>query len=148
MLLSGPQRPMSLPTADDPQVLRQALAAYVREVAAAVGVSVECSSCEVTDTITAYVALNGRSPRFPGRDLMLLWTMRQGWSVAVETTPAESPQPVAQLGGDATPPPERVRRFVSEVLSSAEKAGAPGPVLAVASHGDLRTRLEERVRRA
>ncbi|WP_199817689.1 MULTISPECIES: DUF6292 family protein [Amycolatopsis] len=148
MLLSGPERPMSLPTADDPQVLRQALAAYVREVAAAVGVSVECTSCEVTDTITAYVALSGRSPRFPGRDLMLLWTMRQGWSVAVETTPAESPQPVAQLGGDVTPAPERVRRFVAEVVSSAETAGKPGPVLAVSSHGDLRTRLEERVRRS
>ncbi|MGV9301141.1 MULTISPECIES: DUF6292 family protein [Amycolatopsis] len=148
MLLSGPERPMSLPTADDPQVLRQALAAYVREVAAAVGVSVECTSCEVTDTITAYVALSGRSPRFPGRDLMLLWTMRQGWSVAVETTPAEAPQQVAQLGGDVTPAPERVRRFVADVVSSAEKAGTPGPVLAVSSHGDLRTRLEERVRRA
>ncbi|MYW89485.1 hypothetical protein G3I59_02280 [Amycolatopsis rubida] len=139
---------MSLPTADDPQLLRQALAAYVREVAAAVGVSVECTSCEVTDTITAYVALSGRSPRYPGRDLMLLWTMRQGWSVAVETTPAESPQPVAQLGGDVTPAPERVRRFVAEVVSSAGTAGNPGPVLAVSGHGDLRTRLENRVRGA
>ncbi|WP_406635983.1 DUF6292 family protein [Amycolatopsis sp. WGS_07] len=148
MLLSGPERPMSLPAADDPQVLRRALADYVREVAAAVGVSAECTSCEVADTVTAYVALSGRSPRFPGRDLMLVWSTGQGWTVAVETTPAEAPQVVAHLGGDVTPSPERVRGFVAEVLRSAEEAGTPGPVLAVSSHGDLRTRLEERVRRS
>jgi hypothetical protein len=146
MLLSGPERPMSLPAADDPQVLRRALSAYVRQVAAAVGVSAACTSCEVADTVTAYVALSGRSPRFPGRDLMLVWSVRQGWTVAVETTPAESAQVVAHLGGDVTPPPERVRRFVAEVLRSTGEAGAPGPVLAVSSRGELRTRLESLIR--
>ncbi|WP_245633693.1 DUF6292 family protein [Amycolatopsis jejuensis] len=148
MLLSGPERPMPLPAADDPQVLRRALAAYVREVAAAVGVTVECTSCEVADTVTAYVALSGRSPRFPGRDLMLLWSVRQGWTVAVETTPAEPAQVVAHLGGDLTPEPERVRRFVDDVLGARETARPARPVLAVSSHGDLRTRLEECVRRS
>ncbi|WP_409186182.1 DUF6292 family protein [Amycolatopsis sp. VS8301801F10] len=148
MLLSGPERPMSLPAADDPQALRRVLADYVREVAAAVGVSAECTSCEVADTVTAYVALSGRSPRFPGRDLMLVWSVRQGWTVAVETTPSEAPQVVAHLGGDVTPAPERVRQFVTEVLRSAEAAGSPGPALAAPGGGDLRTRLEERVRRS
>jgi len=116
MLLSGSERPMSLPAADDPQALRRALSVYVREVAAAVGVSAECTSCEVADTVTAYVALNGRSERFPGRDLMLLWSVRQGWSVAVETVPGEAVQVVGSLDGDVTPEAEVVRRFVVAVL--------------------------------
>ena len=116
MLLSGSERPMSLPAADDPQALRRALAAYVREVAAAVGVSAEGTSCEVADTVTAYVALSGRSERFPGRDLMLVWSERQGWTVAVETAPGETAQVVGCLGGEVTPAPESVRRFVAEVV--------------------------------
>ncbi|WP_020661146.1 DUF6292 family protein [Amycolatopsis benzoatilytica] len=116
MLLSGSERPMSLPAADDPQALRQELAAYVSEVAAAVGVSAGGTSCEVTDTVTAYVALNRRSERFPGRDLMLLWSARQGWTVAVETAPGEAAQVVGRLGGEVTPDAERVRRFVVEVV--------------------------------
>ncbi|MBB4689467.1 DUF6292 family protein [Amycolatopsis jiangsuensis] len=141
MLRSGPDRPMSLPAADDPQALRRVLVAYVREVAAAVGVSPECTSCEVADTVTAYVALNGRSPRFPGRDLMLLWNAGQGWTLSVETVPAEPAVVVARLRGEVTPEPARVRRFVAELLSMPDETGGI-PARAVLDHGELRRRLE------
>ncbi|GAA3580742.1 hypothetical protein GCM10022222_76810 [Amycolatopsis ultiminotia] len=148
MLLSGPDRPMALPSVDDPQSLRRALVAYVHEVAASVGVSVACTSCEVADTVTAYVALNGRSPRFPGRDLMLLWSARQGWTLSVETAPAESPLVVARLGGDLTPVPDRVRRFVTETLGAPDDVRPAIPVQAVRDHSELRERLEACVRRS
>jgi hypothetical protein len=147
MLLSGPDRLTTESINEDPLLLRRALAGYVRAVADAVGVSEEGTSCEVADTVTAYVALSRRSPRFPGRDLMLLWTSRQGWTLAVETAPAEPALVVSRLGGDAVPEPALVGRFVSQVVSAPD-AGAwtPQPVRAARDRRDLQSRLERRVR--
>ncbi|MFF0146955.1 hypothetical protein ATK36_5442 [Amycolatopsis sulphurea] len=140
MLRSGPERPRSLPAADDPHSLRRELVAYVREVAAAVGVSAECASCEVSDTVTAYVALNGRAPEFPGQDLMLLWNARQGWAVSVETAPGEPAVLVARLDGDVTPEPDLVRRFVAALLTTPHDADSRIPPQPVRDHGEPRRR--------
>lgn len=91
------------------------LNAYLRAVARAVGVPAAGTSCEVSDTATAYVGLTTRGPR----DFMLVWSELDGWSVQMETTPTESPVVVSRLGGDdPAPPPWVVARFVSDTMTS------------------------------
>ncbi|WP_246019099.1 DUF6292 family protein [Saccharothrix australiensis] len=97
------------------------LAGYVRAVAEQVGVPPEGTEYEVSDTATAYLALaEGR-----GRDLMLLWSEKHGWSVAVETAPAESPVVLAHLDGPLVPPPRAVARFVADVLAGKRDDARP-----------------------
>lgn len=124
--------------------LHSGLAGYVRAVASAVGVPAEATDFEISDTVTAYLGLNVRWVLRPGRDLMLLWTERHGWSVAVETTPGESPVVLGYLGGDdAVPAPRLVARFVAGLVSG---AGTPYgcPTFAV---DDDRTELASRLAR-
>lgn len=93
------------------------LAAYVRQVARAVGVSAEATGYEVSDTATAYLGLNVRWFARPGRDLMLVWDERLGWSIGVETPPGDPQVVVAYLGGrDAVPTPGAVARFVTDAV--------------------------------
>lgn len=113
--------PLSIPGLDDETeaspALSHALAGYVRQVAAAVGVPAEAVGYEVTDTATAYVGLADRWSEEPGRDLMLAWDERLGWYVAVETAPGESPLVIGRLVGDFVPSPAAVARFVSDVVA-------------------------------
>jgi hypothetical protein len=98
-------------------LLEHGLAGYIEAVAAAVGVPVEATGFEISDTVTAYLGLAQGWSKRPGRDLMLVWDERQGWLIAVETNPAERPVVVAHLGGvDIIPLPRVVARFVSDVL--------------------------------
>lgn len=102
--------------------LRNGLAGYVRAVAAAVHVPLEATEFEISDTTTAYLALTERWILRPGRDLMLLWTERHGWSVAVETAPTESPFVLGYLGGDdVVPSPHAVARFVTGLVNGPGK---------------------------
>jgi uncharacterized protein DUF6292 len=126
--------------------LSRRLAVYVHQVAAAVGVPAEATGHEVTDTATAYIGLDQRAGHQPGRDLMLVWDERLGWYIAVETTPAESPEVVAYLDGDAVPAPAEVARFVADaasggritrirpVLAPAERAALAEKMAAVCGH--------------
>lgn len=118
--------------------LTRGLAAYLHAVAAAVGVPIEGTSYEVSDTATAYLALVHRMSDRPGRDLMLVWSERDGWAVSVETAPLEPPVVLSFLGGDPVPEPRTVARFVHEVL-----AGRRGGNCPTESRG--RTRLTERL---
>jgi hypothetical protein len=111
--------------------LVRGLAGYVRAVAALLQVSREATAYEVSDTATAYVALNARSPVHPGRDLMLVWTEGHGWALAVETNPAEEPAMLAYLGPDPTPEPAEVARFVDSVLTDPSKTGSAPPRIAI-----------------
>jgi hypothetical protein len=115
-LLSMLGLPGQADAVDDTQVLTRALRTYVRAVADAVGVPPEGTTCEVTDTVTAYLALSRRGFRHPEHDLMLIWSERQGWSVSVETDPTETPVVLSCLGGDAVPDPTAVARFVTESI--------------------------------
>lgn len=90
------------------------LASYVRHVARAVGVPADATGHEVTDTATAYLALDERSPAHPDHDLMLIWDERLGWYIAVETTPAEPPEVMTYLDGDIVPSPGTVAQFVTD----------------------------------
>lgn len=93
------------------------LAAYVHQVAAAIGVPAEATGYEVTDTATAYLGLDERWPTRPDHDLMLVWDERLGWYVAVETAPAESPVVIGYLEGDTVPTPAEVARFVTNAAA-------------------------------
>lgn len=98
-------------------ILHHALASYVRQVAAALGVPTDAVSHEVSDTATAYLGLTHRWVEQPGRDLMLVWDERLGWYVAVETAPGEAPFVVGSLDGDAVPTPATVAVFVTDVVT-------------------------------
>jgi hypothetical protein len=97
---------------DSTHELTRGLAGYVRAVAAALGLPPQGTSFEISDTATAYLALR-RSPGHPGEDLMLVWSERSGWALAVETEPTSV---LAYFGEDLVPEPERVGSFVREVL--------------------------------
>lgn len=107
---------------DDSAQISLGLARYVRAVAEEVGVPPEGTEFEVSDTATAYLGLEG-----PGRDLMLLWSEQRGWSIAVETDPAEEPVVVAHLGLPIVPPPDAVAKFVDDVLAGKPGSAEPDP---------------------
>ena len=107
---------MNIDIDDTPELLR-GLAGYVREVARELDLPLEGTSFEVSDTATAYLGLAVRWPPRPGRDLMLNWSERAGWSVAVETEPTELPVVVAEFGDDPLPPPRMLARFVTNTLA-------------------------------
>lgn len=103
--------------ADVTPAVTRGLAGYLSAVATAVGVPVEGTSYEVSDTATAYLALIRRLPDRPDHDLMLVWSERVGWAISVETQPTEPPVVLALLGGDLVPEPQAVVRFVTAVLA-------------------------------
>jgi Family of unknown function (DUF6292) len=106
--------------------LQLGLAGYLRAVAEAVGVPAEGTTFEISDTATAYLALNRRWPSRPGRDLMLVWSERIGWMVSVETDPGEAPMAIAYVGGsDPLPEPAAVARFVVDALD--HRGAGPRP---------------------
>jgi len=114
---------------DEVRELSLGLAGYLRAVAEAIGVPSEGTTFEISDTATAYLALARQWPGRPGRDLMLVWSERTGWTVSVETDPGEQPMVVARLGGrDPAPEPKVVADFVSEAVTrdSSVAAGPPG----------------------
>ena len=98
-------------------LLDRSLAAYVRQIAAAVGVPADAVGYEVSDTATAYLGLAQRLPEHAGRDLMLVWDERLGWSIGVETNPGEKPLVLGYLVGATVPPPAAVARFVTDAVA-------------------------------
>ncbi|MFC0436943.1 DUF6292 family protein [Kutzneria buriramensis] len=112
--------------ADCTPALTRGLAGYLHAVAEAVGVPVDGTSYEVSDTATAYLALIRRTSDRPGRDLMLVWSEHDGWAVSVETEPLEPPILLSFHGGeDPVPDPRIVAHFVTEVLDGRRGAGRP-----------------------
>jgi hypothetical protein len=100
-----------------PVSLSVRLAGYVHQVAAAVGVPAEATGYEVTDTATAYLGLDQRSPSRPDHDLMLVWDERLGWYLAVETSPTETPVVLAYLDAELVPTPAAVAQFVADTAA-------------------------------
>jgi hypothetical protein len=129
---------------DRTAALSRGLAGYLRAVAEAVGVPAEATSFEISDTATAYLGLTRRWRGRPGDDLMLIWSERQGWAVAVETIPGDAPIVVAYFAGkDVVPAPAVVARFVTDVVAG-RRSGSPRPVFS-SERRELAGRLAEYV---
>ncbi|WIY03000.1 DUF6292 family protein [Amycolatopsis mongoliensis] len=114
----------------DTRSLEHSLGEYVRAVAAVVGVPDESTTVEISDTATAYLGLPHRWFDRPDHDVMLVWSERRGWSLAVETDPAEDPVVLAHQGGDdLVPPPRAVAQFVADTAAGRHTGQErPGPV--------------------
>ncbi|MDI5979648.1 DUF6292 family protein [Amycolatopsis magusensis] len=118
------------------------LAWYVREVAAELGLGGGCFFVQLDSPAHAYVAIDERLPRFPDRDLALVWDEEHGWALAVETASAEDLIVLAYLGGDVLPPPAVVARFACLPLSAVRLTSPEPPVLRrTGDHDDLVQRL-------
>ncbi|MGW5053683.1 DUF6292 family protein [Actinokineospora sp. NPDC004072] len=113
-------------TADCTHSLGRALAGYVEAIADLLGVPAEGTTWEVTDTATAYLALTGRSPDHPGREVMLVWAESRGWAVSIETAPGEPPIVLARSGA-VVPPPAEVARLVADSLARRAPARCARP---------------------
>ncbi|MGW4589708.1 DUF6292 family protein [Amycolatopsis thermoflava] len=105
----------------------RALRRYVLAVADEVGVPRHVVACEVSDQTCAYLGLTRRSPGEPDADLMLVWTPREGWFVAVEAASAVgSPRVLGYLGtAGQMPGPGEVAAFVDSIMSGGRGASAP-----------------------
>ena len=128
--------------AGPPVPLSNRLAVYVDQVAAALGVPADATGHEVTDTATAYLALELRSAARPDQDLMLVWDEHLGWYIAVETDPAETPIVVAYLDGDVVPPPAAVARFVTDAANGRSMSRFR-PVLPTVERTELADRMAD-----
>ena len=107
--------------------LRSGLTGYLAAVSAAVGVGEESCTTDLDAPASAYIALDVRLPRHPGRDMALLWDERHGWAFAMETRSGEDLLVLAYLGGELVPSPARVRRFVAAIRSAGGPSGEPVP---------------------
>ncbi len=125
---------------DFDDTLALGLRGYVRSVTRALGLTGECSYVQVERPAGAYLALEGRLPGFPDRDVALLWDEGRGWSMAVETSSGEDLVVQACFGGDAVPAPRAVARWVRGLLREEPPVTSP-PSRAVLPDDDLAGRL-------
>lgn len=104
----------------------QALAAYVLAVADVVGVQRTAALWEVADEASAYLPLPGRD------DLMLVWSARTGWSVAVEPRSGERTSVLARFGEPVLPEPRLVAEFATAATDGSWTPTGPPPRTGVA----------------
>ncbi len=97
---------------DFDDALMWGLRGYVRQVTRELGLTGECSYVHAERPAVAYLALDGRLPGFPDRDVALLWDEERGWSAAVETHSGEDVIVQAHFGPDVLPSPKAVARWV------------------------------------
>jgi hypothetical protein len=101
---------------DFDDTLARGLSCYVRLVTAALGLSGDCSYVHGGRPASAYLALDGSLPDFPGRDVALLWDEQRGWSIATETHSGEDPVVRASFGTDVLPLPRDVAQWAKLLL--------------------------------
>ncbi|MCP2199706.1 DUF6292 family protein [Lentzea flava] len=90
---------------------------YARRVSAELGLSGESSCVDEERPLRLYLAVDGRLPGHPGRDVALLWTDGRGWELAVEEPGGTELTVVARLRGAVEPPPRTVARWAGRLLS-------------------------------
>ncbi|UJW28434.1 DUF6292 family protein [Saccharothrix sp. AJ9571] len=101
---------------------------YVRAVAAELGLGSSSFFVQLDSPAHAYLAIDGRLPHSPDRDLALLWDEEHGWALAEETASAENLNVLAYLGGDVLPSPAVVARFACLPLSTV-RSNPPVPAV-------------------
>jgi hypothetical protein len=82
-------------------------------VAVGVGAGIEQWCCRREHPLEAYIALDRTVPRFPGREVALLWEETCGWALAVETRSGEDLIVLGYLGEHAVPTPDAVADFAA-----------------------------------
>lgn len=106
--------------------LSRVLREYLSVTARAVGVGWESCTVDLDEPVSAYVALDWRLERFPGRDVALLWDEVRGWAVAVEAPGEKNAIVLSYLGGDrVVPEPAEVVRFLAAVRADDHSIGQP-----------------------
>lgn len=119
----------------------RALRAYTAAVGSACGAGPESCTVDTGTPASAYVALDGRLPRFPDRDLALVWDERHGWALAVETHSAEDLLVLGYLGRDLLARPAEVARFAAESLAGRPGQPEPPGLREAGAHDQLTERL-------
>ncbi|WP_376775130.1 DUF6292 family protein [Saccharopolyspora phatthalungensis] len=106
----------------------RALRGYLAATAGHLGVGLESCTVDLDLPTSAYLAVNRRLPEFPDRDLALLWDEVHGWAAAIETHSGEDLIVVSYLDTTtATPPPQRVARFLQDLCAGRSGLGRPDP---------------------
>ncbi len=101
---------------------------YLAEVTGALRVGLESCTVDLDSPVSAYIALDGRLPGHPDRDIALLWDEVHGWAIAIETHSGEDLIVVCYLGGESvTPSAARVARFVTALRRGDRYVGQPTP---------------------
>jgi hypothetical protein len=94
---------------------------YVQQVSAAMGLRCACACVLTEQPVSVYLAVEGRVPRYPDRDVALLWDEQTGWSAAVETYSGEDLIVVADLESGIWPAPQLVADWAIELLSGGQE---------------------------
>ncbi|WP_181770715.1 DUF6292 family protein [Amycolatopsis pittospori] len=101
---------------------------YLADVTRELGVGLESCTVDQDRPISAYVALDGRLPGYPGRDVALLWDETHGWAAAIETHSGEDLIVIRYLGGEAVAPSaSQVARFVAALREGDDHCGQRTP---------------------
>lgn len=109
---------------------------YISLVAAALGLTGDTYCVELEPYLAAYVALDGRVPRFPGHEVALVWDEYHGWAVAVESRSGEDLLVVSYLAFDVLPAPRVVARFARDLLAGCRAGQPERPALRRPGTGD------------
>jgi len=107
---------------------------YALRVTRELGLSGESSCVDRDDPLRVYIAVEGRLPGHPDRDVALLWTECHGWAMAVEEPGAVDLTVVAHLGGEVDPPPRAVARWARRLLAERTR---PATVTSAAHSGHV-----------
>lgn len=99
---------------------------YVTLVADAVSADAHACTSDVDTTARAYIVIDDTIPRYPDRDVALLWNDEHGWSAAIETGCGEDTIMLAYLGHSLLPPPRIVAEFLADLLADCHP-GQPTP---------------------
>lgn len=105
---------------DGLQAVADGLRGYVLDVAATLGLGAESCAINPRRPACGYIAVNLRIPRFPGRDLVLRWDERHGWSAAAEKDFGQHVTTVARLRGAVRPDPVEVQAFVDDLVAGTD----------------------------
>jgi hypothetical protein len=97
---------------------------YALRVTRELGLSGESSCVDRDKPLRVYIAVDGRLPDHPDRDVALLWTERRGWAMAVEEPGGADLTVVAHMGGPVEPPPHTVARWVRRMLTHRNRSAA------------------------
>lgn len=120
------------------------LRGYLEAVTAALGIGLESCTVDLDTPVAAYIAIDWRFTRFPGRDVALIWDERHGWAATIEAGCGEDVIVLAYLGGDdVLPDPRHVVRFLAALRADDHSLGQPGPpgIRRAGNHGELLERL-------